>query len=124
MLRAKQRPTASATILPRIRVMKGKQIALGPGKAELLANIQATGSIAHAAESMGMSYMRAWLLIRTMNKCFKSPLVKTARGGQESGGATLTPVGERVLALYQRIESESLRATADDWNELRKLLRS
>lgn len=110
-------------MLPRIRVMKGKQIALGPGKAQLLANIQATGSIAHAAESMGMSYMRAWLLIRTMNKCFKSPLVKTARGGQQSGGAKLTPTGERVLALYQRIESECLRATADDWNELRRLLR-
>src|SRR5947208_15502573 len=34
---------------------------------------------------LGMSYTRAWHLVRTMNACFKEPLVQTIRGGTERG---------------------------------------
>ena len=37
-----------------------------PGKIELLQRIQETGSITEAARQMGMSYMRAWKLVKTM----------------------------------------------------------
>ena len=62
-------------------------IALGPGKVDLLTLIKKTGSIREAAERMHMSYMRAWTLIKTMNACFKEPLVEAVRGGKEGGGA-------------------------------------
>ncbi|MBI3874466.1 MAG: molybdenum transport protein, partial [Verrucomicrobia bacterium] len=42
---------------PRFRVLCGKDIALGPGKADLLGLVAETGSIATAARQMGMSYM-------------------------------------------------------------------
>jgi molybdate transport system regulatory protein len=95
----------------RPRLYRGGDIAIGPGKAELLEAIRLEGSIAAAAESMGMSYMRAWMLIRTMNSCFKAPLVQTKRGGAERGTAVLTETGRSVLALYRRVEMQSLRAT-------------
>jgi molybdate transport system regulatory protein len=44
-----------------------------------------------------MSYVRAWLLIQTMNDCFKSPVLKTKCGGQSGGGAELTPDRLRFL---------------------------
>ena len=50
-----------------IRATRGDLIVLGPGKADLLAAIGDTGSIRSAAEWTGMSYMRAWSLVRTMN---------------------------------------------------------
>ncbi len=108
---------------PRIRVLWSKHIAVGPGKAELLARVQATGSILEAARRMGMSYMRAWTLLRTMNRCFKEPLVSTVRGGSKGGGSELTKTGKRVLALYRQAERQSFQATQAAWKGLLKLMR-
>ena len=47
---------------PRIRILLGSSIAIGPGKAALLEAIGDTGSIAAAGRRMGMSYRRAWVL--------------------------------------------------------------
>ena len=58
----------------RLHVLHRSEIALGPGKAELLEGIDELDSIA-AAGRMGMTYRRAWLLVETMNRCFREPLV-------------------------------------------------
>src|SRR5215468_11443741 len=89
-------------LLPRMRVMWGKEIALGPGKVELLKHIQSSGSILKAAKAMDMSYMRAWKLLKTMENCFKHPLVTKSRGGKGGGNAQLTSAGEKALALYEK----------------------
>lgn len=104
--------TAPARILSRYRVYRGEEIALGPGKAELLELIAETGSLAEAARRMDMSYNRAWLHVKVMNERFAQPLVTTSRGGAGKGGAALTEAGQEVLALYRRLEEEALRATA------------
>src|SRR5579862_6856530 len=93
------------------RIYRGEEIALGPGKAELSRHISKTGSISESARRMEMSYNRAWLLVRTMNRCFKEPLVSASRGGETHGGAELTKTGKRVLALYRRMESKVATAT-------------
>jgi len=113
----------SRAIRLRMRVLCGSEIAIGPGKAELLNHLRQTKSIRKAAERMGMSYMRAWTLIKTMERCFKRPLVKAVRGGAKGGGAELTETGQRALALYQQLEAESLEAVQATWRELRGLLR-
>ena len=107
---------------PRMRVLRGDDIALGPGKVDLLALIGETGSIREAAGRMGMSYMRAWTLIKTMNACFREPLVMASRGGKERGGAMLTETGRRALKLYRGLEVQSLKACAATWRQLRQLL--
>lgn len=89
----------------RLRLYLGDEIALGPGKADLLEAIQAAGSIAAAGRAMGMSYRRAWLLVDTMNRCFNAPLVATERGGAGRGGAALTPLGVEALARYRALEA-------------------
>lgn len=122
MERKSKKETAFA-LQPRWRVEAGKKIAVGPGKVDLLAFIAETGSIGKAADKMGMSYMRAWSLIKTMNECFPSPLVITERGGRAKGGAALTDTGREVLKLYRRMECDSLKAIQTEWRALRKLLR-
>lgn len=87
-----------------VRLYHGDDIALGPGKAELLAAIAAAGSISAAARHMGLSYRRAWLLVDTMNRCFAEPLVASTTGGSRGGGARLTPLGEQVLDDYRALE--------------------
>ena len=95
-----------------LRIRFGGQDMLGPGKAEILERIAASGSIAAAARDMGMSYKRAWGLIETLNAMFDVPLVVSARGGPGKGGAALTDRGRAVLEAYREVEAAA-RASAD-----------
>lgn len=92
---------------PRLRVLYGSAIAIGPGKADLLDAIGRTGSISAGGRALGMSYRRAWLLVDTMNRCFREPLVIAAKGGARGGGAQLTPFGADVLARYRALELDA-----------------
>lgn len=96
---------------------------LGPGKAELLRHIAATGSISAAGRAMGMSYKRAWSLVEEMNAAFATPLVTSARGGAGGGGATLTETGRTVLSLYDDILARTAQAAAPQIAQLESLLR-
>jgi molybdate transport system regulatory protein len=106
------------TLKTRLRVLHGNEIALGPGKVALLEGIERTGTLAEAARLLDMSYTRAWNLLRTMNACFKAPLVESERGGTGHGHAALTATGRAVLALYREMEREGLRAAEPAWQAL------
>jgi molybdate transport system regulatory protein len=106
----------------RLRISNGEEIAIGPGKVALLEAIIAAGSITGAAKDLGMSYRRAWLLVDDMNRCFKKPVVDSAKGGKEGGGTVVTPTGHEVIALYRGIESQAQKATAQDLAKLTRLL--
>lgn len=92
----------------KIQIMCGDEIAMGPGKADLLDAIVEHRSISAAGRAMGMSYRRTWLLVDAMNRCWQGPLVATTPGNQKAG-AHLTPVGEEVLAQYRKLQSDAER---------------
>ena len=95
-----------------LRVHLRDQIAIGPGKAQLLASIHRTGSISAAGREMGISYKHAWLLVDSMNGCFRSALVEAVKGGKVGGGASLTSLGLEVLECYrhmQELAAEAIR---------------
>ena len=123
-MKVKTKSAGTLSLLPRFRVMRGKEIAFGPGKMELLELVAETGSISEAAKRMDMSYMRAWSLIQTMNACFKEPVIEAVRGGHERGGAELTATGQRLLKLYRQMEKDGLKAVQADWQALQKLLQA
>lgn len=106
----------------RVRVLLDEEIAMGPGKADLLEAIQETGSIAAAGRSLGMSYRRAWLLVDTMNRCFREPLVATERGGASRGGASLTDAGEEALKAYRKMEAMARKAALPGLEAMTRLL--
>lgn len=109
---------------PRLRIFAAEEIALGPGKADLLGHIAETGSLSEAARKMEMSYMKAWLLVQVMNRCFRKPLVTLERGGRKGGSTQLTDSGKEVLALYREMEEAAVKAMQPAWRRLRALLRS
>ncbi|MFN4015567.1 MAG: winged helix-turn-helix domain-containing protein [Reyranella sp.] len=106
----------------RLRIVLGPDIAIGPGKADILEAIRESRSIAAAGRRLGMSYKRAWLLVESMNACFKYPLVETSRGGQTRGGAGLTPDGEKVLACYRRMEALTEKAIGNEMAKLQVMM--
>ena len=114
--------SSPARLKPRLRIVRDREVLLGPGMAELLEAIRRTGSLRVAATGLQMSYMHAWGLVKTMNGGFRDPLVELSRGGAGRGGARLTARGEEVLALYREMEAEALRAVATRWKRLRRLL--
>lgn len=105
--------TAPPDLKITLRLLHNGEIAMGPGKAELLQAIKQTGSISAAGKTMNMSYRRAWMLVDTMNRCFSSPLVTASKGGKSGGGAKLTPFGQLVLEQYTKMnDAVSLSAQA------------
>ena len=105
-------------LMLRLKLPKGA--VFGPGKARLLECIQTEGSISAAGRAMGMSYKRAWSLVEEMNTAFTAPLVESSRGGVSGGGARVTEMGIKVLALYRAIEARTL--ASDEVAEIAALL--
>ena len=118
--RSRTSKTKRWTARPRWRLRRGAEIALGPGKADLLEAIGRTGTISGAARTLGMSYRRAWLLVETMNRCFAKPLVSSS--SWRGKGTSLTREGHRVLQLYRQLESASLQAAKRPLAQLESLL--
>ncbi len=107
----------------RLRLFSGSEIAIGPGKADLLELIAETGSIAEAAREMEMSYKRAWSMVKSMNAAFDGPLVTREVGGAKGGGAELTPLGREIVALYREAEQAAEQSVAQHGELLRKRLK-
>lgn len=94
----------------RAQIVCGEELAMGPGKADMLEAIDREGSISAAGRAIGLSYRRAWMLVDTMNRCWSERLVDTIIGGGRTRGASVTPAGRAVLTAYRALE-DSLAAT-------------
>jgi molybdate transport system regulatory protein len=106
----------------RIDLPNGDRI--GPGKVALLEAIRAKGSISGAARLLGMSYRRAWLLVEEINKTLAKPAVVAEMGGRSGGGASVTPVGEKIVDLYRSIEISARAAADSEFRAMAKLVRA
>jgi molybdate transport system regulatory protein len=73
---------------------------------ELLAAIDAAGSINRAARVTGLSYKGAWEMLERANNLAPKTLIETATGGRHGGGARLTPAGRELLALYSKLQED------------------
>lgn len=107
---------------PRLRILLGRSIAIGPGKAELLHLIESTGSISAAAREMGMSYRRAWTLVETMNTAFREPVVTAATGGKGGGGAKVTDFGCEALKRYREMEEKAAASVTAEMDAFTDML--
>src|SRR5262245_7117831 len=58
---------------------------------------------------MNMSYRRAWMLVDSLNRCFRTPVVEKQLGGSRGGGAVLTELGHDVIAHYRTIERAAMK---------------
>jgi molybdate transport system regulatory protein len=66
---------------------------------EILRLVGESGSISQAARQAKVSYKAAWQAIDTLTNLAGVALVERAVGGSGGGGATLTPAGQKLLAV-------------------------
>jgi molybdate transport system regulatory protein len=88
----------------RVWIERDRVVALTDSGADLLEQIAAKGSLSAAARGLRFSYRRAWMLLDAMNKRWDRPLVITAVGGRQGGGARLTELGNRVLRSFRDLQ--------------------
>lgn len=75
----------------------------GPGRVELLERIEETGSINKAAKQMGMSYKKAWAMVRALNSQVSQPFVVTQTGGEKGGGSVITTEAKQLIAYHSQL---------------------
>ena len=79
-------------------------IIVGKGRAEILANIEKTGSINQAAKIMKMSYKGVWSKIKATEKHLNQNIVHADR----KEGSRLTRQGKELLDKYRQLEKKCM----------------
>lgn len=80
--------------------------AFGDGPYELLKRVEKTKSLHQAANQMGMSYSKAWRLIRTLEKRLGFALLVRKVGGHAGGGSQVTPKAKDLMKCYERFRKD------------------
>lgn len=95
----------------------GRRI-FGPGPAELLEQVERTGSLRAAARRMGLSYSKALKILRTAEQGLAVPLVSTETGGLGGGGTTITPQARALLAWFRKARRQIRQCALAQLEEL------
>ncbi|MGB9630110.1 MAG: winged helix-turn-helix domain-containing protein [Thermodesulfobacteriota bacterium] len=80
--------------------------AFGEGPYRLLRNVERTGSLWKAAAEIGMSYSKAWRLMRNLEERLNFPLLERRTGGAFGGGSLITPKARDLLQRYEKFRKD------------------
>ena len=89
----------------RVTICDAEGRLFGKGPYELLCAIQQHASVRQACQALGLSYTKAWRIIRRLEQGFGQPLILRYSGGKHGGGAGLTPFAQELLDRYQQLEA-------------------
>jgi len=83
-----------------------KDLLFGKGKTDILEQIDQEGSIAKAAEKMGLNYKKAWSHIKILQNNISDELVVSNKGRGSKSGTTLTPKAKELIENYKTLQKE------------------
>jgi len=90
----------------------------GPGVIELLDRICETKSINSAAKGMGMSYNKAWRILKRAEQEIGYPLIITNIGGANGGGSIVTEEGKCLMKKYQLFQQKTYEVVDEYFNDI------
>ena len=79
---------------------------MGPGPFHLLEQIKKHKSINQAAKSMNLSYVKALSMLNRLERNLDHKILIRKRGGNDRGGAALTPFAEQYIDQYRELEDK------------------
>jgi len=85
---------------------------VGRDRIRLLEELSRHGSIAGAAEAVGLSYKGAWEALNAVNNLLPCPAFAAQSGGRHGGGASLTAEGEALIRAFHLLEERLERVSA------------
>lgn len=89
-----------------VQLVTKEEIIIDEEGFRLLSEIEKELSIVAAARNMGISYRKAWGLLRDMEFALGFSLVGKKRGGKAGGRTTFTPEGKELLDSYNSLIEE------------------
>ena len=109
----------AAILRPEIRIsFSGKQSFFDSETAALLQQIERCGNVREACEKTGISYSKAWDMIRLAEEGLGGKIVERRAGGKDGGGAEITEHGRTLTELYQRYEEAVRNYSGEKYREL------
>ena len=108
-------------IKSRIWIEFEDKVLLGEGRVHLLKAIEETGSLSKAAESLKISYKKAWDLIDSVNKSAKKPVTITSTGGIGGGGTELSEYGKSLILTFDDINKNCWKFLDEQLEKMKDL---
>jgi len=96
-------PLSPAILRSKVWVEQGGEVLLSEWRIALLTEVAANGSLAAAAERLGVPYRTAWQRVKEMEARLGAPLLTTSSGGSEGGGSHLTPLANDLVGRFNRV---------------------
>jgi len=93
---------------------------MGPGPVRLLEKINEFKSINKAAKSMSLSYVKALNILNRLEKCLGEKILIRNRGGNERGGASLTPYAERYISSFKSLDGKINAFAQGEFEEFKR----
>lgn len=90
----------------------------GPGTVTLLRQIQSLGAVREASEKTGISYSKAWNMIRTAEEESGLELVRRQPGGKSGGTAAVTEEGLKLIRKYEELEKLVERFAEEEYRRI------
>lgn len=85
----------------RFWLIKNNRKVFGEGPLVLLKKVEELGSLRQAAFSMGMSYSKAWKVIKQIEGELNIKLLERTIGGKAGGGSTITSEAKDFIERYE-----------------------
>jgi len=84
-------------------VERDGDVLLSDWRVLLLQTVAETGSLARAAETLGVPYRTAWQKITEVEQRLGIALLETHSGGADGGHSALTPHGKALVERFKRV---------------------
>lgn len=90
---------------------------MGIGVLWLLQSIEREHSIRSAASALGISYSKAFGMLRNLESALGVSVLERRKGGDARDGAHLTPFGKQFIALYDQFQHEVKQLASERYKQ-------
>jgi molybdate transport system regulatory protein len=95
---------------------------MGIGVLWLLQEISREGSIRSAATNLGISYSKAFSMLKSLESEVGQSVLERKKGGDSREGAVITPFGLRLTALYEDFQRDLKDHAESRFSEFKRAL--
>ncbi len=95
---------------------------MGIGVLWLLQKIEECGSLRAAANSLGISYSKAFKMIENLEVALNEKVLVRKRGGADRIGVSITPFGLKFMSLYDSFQSQCKALLKEPFEDFMKNL--
>jgi molybdate transport system regulatory protein len=117
---ATKRAASTARLRTKVWIERDGEVLMSEYRARLLEAVARTGSVAGAAQEMGLPYRTAWKKLREMEAAAGEPLLASGSGGASGGQSRLTGPAEEMLAAFRRLSDPVVQETRRRFSQERR----